>query len=194
MIIPAHNSSAYIRTGLDSIRNQTFKDYELIIVCDSCTDSTLKIAKEYTDNVYITDFHQDGQARNVGLDHATGEWILFMDDDDHFLHEFVFQQIADMAGKHGEDVLAFSFIWKGVGYAQNRKDHMWIGTWSKCWRREFVGNARFSDADYNSDRAFHYGVMDKNPVIHYYDMPMYYWNYMRKGSQSYLRHQRGEPL
>ena len=51
IIIPAHNAAEYIRKGLDSIKSQSYKDYELIVVCDACTDNTEAIAREYTDKV-----------------------------------------------------------------------------------------------------------------------------------------------
>lgn len=41
VIVPEHNSEKFMRKGLDSIKQQTFKDYELIIVCDACTDNTV---------------------------------------------------------------------------------------------------------------------------------------------------------
>ena len=46
VIVPMHNSAAFMRRGLDSIREQTFTDYELIIVCDACEDNTADIARE----------------------------------------------------------------------------------------------------------------------------------------------------
>ena len=84
VIVPEHNSAEFMRRGLDSIRMQTFKDYELIVVCDSCEDRTAEIAREYTDKVFEIQAKRCGFARNKGLDEATGEWILFMDDDDWF--------------------------------------------------------------------------------------------------------------
>ena len=66
VIIPAHNSQAYIRKGLESIRQQRFTDYELIIVCDACTDDTELVAKAYTDKVIVTEYGLDGMARNAG--------------------------------------------------------------------------------------------------------------------------------
>ena len=54
VIVPAHNSAAWIRKGLDSIRAQVWDNYELIVVCDACTDNTAEIAREYTDKVIIT--------------------------------------------------------------------------------------------------------------------------------------------
>ena len=56
VIVPAHNSETYIGRGLVSIRNQTFTDYELIVVCDSCTDNTEEIAKEYGARTFAVDY------------------------------------------------------------------------------------------------------------------------------------------
>ena len=189
VIIPAHNSAGWIRKGLESIRAQSWTNYELIVVCDACTDNTAEIAREYTDKVIVTDFGLDGMARNAGLDAATGDWVLFMDDDDWFLHEYVFHQLALTVGKHGEDVLQFAFIWKGRGYTG--VDRMYVAVWSKCWYREFIGKTRFSDRPYWSDVDFMKAMMEKEPRIHRWDMPMYYYNYLRAGSISW-RQKQGE--
>ena len=122
VIVPAHNSAGYISKGLKSVTDQSFKDYELIVVCDACTDNTKEIAESFGAKVYEVNFHQDGQTRNVGIDHATGEWILFLDDDDWFLHELAFEMLAQAIGHHNEDVFMFSSIWARAGYARNTHD------------------------------------------------------------------------
>ena len=85
VIMPTHNGEEYIRKSLESIRFQTFTDYELIIVCDKCEDNTEAITREYTDKVFVIDAGRCALDRNKGLDEATGEWILFIDDDDWFI-------------------------------------------------------------------------------------------------------------
>ena len=95
IIIPAHNSASYIRKALDSIKAQTFKDYELIVVCDSCTDNTQAIAEEYGATTVKVGYGRDGLTRNEGLARANGEYVLFMDDDDWWLHEYVLSQLND---------------------------------------------------------------------------------------------------
>ena len=183
IIIPAYNAEDRIRKCLDSVKSQVFTDYELIVVCDSCTDETEDIARIYADKVYTVDYGQDGQTRNYGIEHAEGEWILFADDDDWFLHEFVFEMLNSALDPIKMDVLMFSFIWRGRGYARNTP-RVWIATWSKCWRREAIGDTRFSNAKYDSDVAFHQGMMQKGLRIANWDTPFYYYNFMREGSQS----------
>ena len=47
IIIPAFNAEKHIRKALDSIKEQTFRDYELIVICDNCTDNTAQVAWTY---------------------------------------------------------------------------------------------------------------------------------------------------
>ena len=139
IIIPAYNAEKHIRKALDSIKEQTFRDFELIVVCDSCTDSTAQIAWTYGAKVINVDYHNDGLSRSRGIDEATGDWILFMDDDDWWLHEYVLSQIDEKLREHNDsiDVLCFSFIFKGYKYAKpdgNRGGHF-VAVWNKCWKR-----------------------------------------------------------
>ena len=179
IIIPAHNSESYIHKALQSIESQTFKDYELIVVCDSCTDGTKSIAESYGAKTIDVNFHNDGLTRNTGIDNATGDWILFMDDDDWWLHEFVLEQLAEKVGKENEDILCFSFVWKDVKYCSplSLNGTLYPAVWNKCWKREFIGNTRFPHVYSISDYYFHTEMMKKNPKLVIWDMPLYYYNY-----------------
>ena len=98
VIIPMHNCAEFMRKGLEQIRLQTFSDFELIMVCDACTDNTVEIAKAYIrpgtgDKVLEVNYGRAGMSRNAALDVAEGEWILFADDEDWYL-EGAFGTIA----------------------------------------------------------------------------------------------------
>lgn len=187
IVIPAHNAENHIRKCLDSIKQQTFTDYELIVICDNCTDQTQAIAQEYGAYTERVGFGRDGLTRNEGLGRATGQYVLFLDDDDWWLHEYVLEQIDEkLRETYSPDVLCFSFIFKGWKYATplgNRGNH-WTAVWNKCWRREFVKDCRFSNEWSVSDVTFHKQVFAKNPRVVDWDMPMYYYNYLRPGSIS----------
>ena len=182
--MPAHNAAKRIRMGLDSVKQQTFKDYELIVVCDSCTDNTEAIAKQYGAITACIDEHSDGAARNKGLELAQGEYILFMDDDDRWLHECAFAEIDKMLKSlHNIDVLCFSFIWKDRGVMKPRDNYgkgYWTAVWNKCWRREFVKDVKFPHTPRFSDVTFTNEVLAKNPVLYESDMPLYYYNFKQK--------------
>ena len=186
VIVPAHNSAGYLGRGLRTILDQSFKDYELIVVADACDDRTAKVANFYTDKIIETNYGMDGLARNAGIDAAEGHWLIFMDDDDWFLHEFVFEQLHEAAVDTDVDMLVFDFIWKGRGYYRNAGGKTNIAVWSKCWRRSFVGDTRFPAIPFTSDEPFMQEIIAKKPRALFMGVPMYYYNYMRKGSQTEL--------
>ena len=201
IILPTHNGAERISLPVMSIMNQTFKDWELIIVLDACEDDTKKAVENlFIDDLYQldkirfieVDCHRDGLARNAGLDAATGEWILFIDDDDYFLHEYCFELLAEQVGKHNEDVLDFSFIWKGRGYKTPSKDECFVMVWCRAWRREFIGDNRFDGEPYASDKRFFQKMIQNNLYVNVYfwNVPIYYYNYMREGSLSWMEKQK----
>ena len=190
VIVPAHNSAEYIWKCLGSIKQQSFKDYELIVVCDACTDDTVKAVIGAADSVISTDYGMDGLARNAGIDVAKGEWILFIDDDDWFLHKYVFQILHEEAVMTDADMIVFNFIWKnhrpdgGDQYYRNGGGRTNIAVWSKCWRRSFIGDTRFPGIPFTSDKPFMDAIIEKQPRAVWLDQPMYFYNYMREGSQT----------
>ena len=185
VIIPAHNASNRIHDILNSVCKQTFSDYELIVICDACEDNTEEIAKSYGAITKSIDAHSDGAARNIGIETAQGEYIIFADDDDQFLHECVFQQINDKLNelKNQIDVLCFSFIWKNRGYMRPKDNYgrgYWTAVWTKVWRREFVKDVKFPHTPRFSDVTFTNGVLAKHPRMAEWDVPLYYYNFKQK--------------
>ena len=187
VIIPAHNSEGFISKGLESIRNQSFQNFELIVVCDRCTDRTKEIAESYGAKTLEVNFGRDGLTRNAGLDIAQGEYICFMDDDDFLLHEFVYEEMnRKLKQENDPELLCCSFIWKGIGYTRPiaKNGELLPNVWSKAWRRDFVNTTRFTDVYSISDYYF-CKEMEKKPhrtVI--FDFPIIYYNYLRPGSIS----------
>lgn len=191
VIIPTHNGAKHIRKALESCSEQTFRDFETIVICDACDDNTADIAREYTSIVLTVNHHRDGLARNSGLNIAHGRYVLFLDDDDWWLHEFVFQQMYDLLREDKLDVLNYAIIWRHVGYRSAPPGALLPMCASHVWRRSFVGTTRFDDAQYSSDTHFLDAMIAKNPRAAWTAMPMYYYNFMRPGSLSDL-HKRGE--
>ena len=195
VIIPTHNAENYITKGLDSIKSQSFRDFELIVVCDRCTDNTKAIAESYGAKTIDVDYGRDGLSRNAGLDIAQGEYILWLDDDDWFLHEFVFEQIdRKLKETNDPELLCFSFIWKGVMYSEplNKHGEPYVAVWCKAWRRDYIGDTRFPDVYSVSDSYFHADMMKKPHRTELFDNPMVYYNYLRKGSISANMHRTYE--
>ncbi|MBY0759325.1 glycosyltransferase family 2 protein [Sellimonas caecigallum] len=87
IIIPIYNSASYLGKCLDSILSQTYADFEAICIDDNSTDNSLEILQKYSEkDARIKVIHKKNEgvslARNVGLDVAQGEFLLFVDSDD----------------------------------------------------------------------------------------------------------------
>lgn len=89
VVIPVYNKEPYIQRSISSVLNQTFQDFELIIVCDPSTDnSNAEVAKLTDPRIHV--FHRDEPgpggyaARNLGIKEAKAEWIAFLDADDEW--------------------------------------------------------------------------------------------------------------
>lgn len=94
IIIPAYNSEKTIKRCLNSIYNQKYTDYEIVVINDGSTDGTLSILEEYNliyDNFILINKKNEGVsvARNLGIDRATGDYILFMDADDYIRDDYL---------------------------------------------------------------------------------------------------------
>lgn len=189
IIVPAHNAVGYMRKGLDSIRRQSFRDYELIVIADKCEDGTARIAEEYADRVIITEHGLCGLARNAGMDVATGKYLLFMDDDDYWMAGNAFEQIHEAAVKSDPDVIFFGFYWNGRGFVTQEKNYCWA-VWNKAWRRDFVGDVRFDNYEYGEDVAYTKTLFGKDHRRAYINNALYFYDYMRFGSQSW-KYERG---
>lgn len=94
IILPTYNVAKYIQHCLESIKKQTYTNYEVIIIVDGSTDDTYKIAEEFCKNnsnffVYWQENQGSGPARNNGIQKSHGELITFIDPDDWIGPEYL---------------------------------------------------------------------------------------------------------
>ena len=89
IIIPVYNVEEYIGKCLDSVFNQTYKDYEVIVVNDGTRDNSMDIVKKY--DVKIVNKENGGlsSARNKGVEYAKGDYLIFLDSDDYWENELL---------------------------------------------------------------------------------------------------------
>lgn len=114
VIVPVYNTGAILRDTLDSIINQTYKNFELILVDDGSKDESPKICDEYASNdSRIKVLHKENggicDARNVGIAAAAGEYITFCDHDDLYMPDKLQVQI-ELAERYKADIV-------NVGYS-----------------------------------------------------------------------------
>ena len=168
VIVPVFNAEKHLRKSVESVINQTYSNWELIIVNDGSTDSSPKICDEYSDNDNrIVVIHQQNfgvsMARNTGVKAATGDYVVFLDADDEFDLNLLEDNI-EIIEKNEADILIFNFkhVKNGNpaenGYSLNEifcgdnktffenelcrlmKFDLMNASWNKIIRRDFLVN------------------------------------------------------
>ena len=112
IIMPVYNTEKYLREALDSVLAQTMTDIEVLCVDDGSTDSSLEILHEYAAkdprvSVFTQDHQFAGAARNLGIKHAVGKYLLFLDSDDVFNPQLAAKTYA-RAEETEADICVFS--------------------------------------------------------------------------------------
>ncbi len=112
IIIPMYNAERYIKICIDSILNQTFQDFEIIVVDDASTDNSCKICSElYGTNKKVRLIRQDKNhgtpslGRNYGLENSFGEYIWFIDNDDAIIPTALEKIYNATKAEQGVDVI-----------------------------------------------------------------------------------------
>ena len=113
IIIPMYNVEKYLRRCLDSVKNQTFTEWQAILVDDGSPDKSGAIAEEYAkkDSRFVVVHKENGglsDARNAGFPKADGEYIMYLDSDD-FIHPQTMEIAYKTAIKNKSDIVSFSY-------------------------------------------------------------------------------------
>lgn len=169
IIVPVYNVEKYIRNCIDSILNQAFKDFELILVDDGSLDNSGKICDEYTlvDSRIVVVHKKNGgasSARNVGLDIARGKYITFVDSDDSIAWDTYDYNINILINDETIDILQFPTLYidgktkkmmsstdELILTKENQLLHSYLdgrllgAVWDKIFRRDLFDNVRFPE-------------------------------------------------
>jgi len=93
IVIPTHNRKQFLEDAIENVLQQTYEDFEVIVVDGGSTDGTVEFLQSVTDKRLDCIFHEQphgvSRARNAGLERATGEYIVFLDDDDRLFEEAI---------------------------------------------------------------------------------------------------------
>ncbi|MEU5718864.1 bifunctional glycosyltransferase family 2 protein/CDP-glycerol:glycerophosphate glycerophosphotransferase [Streptomyces sp. NPDC020403] len=188
VIVPAYRVQAYLHACLDSVLDQSYKDYEIIVVDDCSPDACGPIADEYAArDPRVTVVHLPhnaglGPARNAGIARASGDYLLFLDGDDTLTPEAL-QSIADrLDATGGPDVLVYDYArtyWSGEAVRNAFAAHLaetgppsfrlaqrpellkvLMVVWNKAYRREFIEAEGFAfPPGYYEDTPWTYPVL-----------------------------------
>ena len=184
IIIPNYNKGQYIRECLDSVFNQDIeKDkYEVIVVEDGSTDNSLEIIKEYPVRLFHTNRKRAGGARNVGIENAKGEYIIFLDSDDYLAEKNVLSKLDEKA--INQDIIALPFIKNNFGTITLIKDEFSdmkeriqktkiLGCVARCYKRELIKDIRFTEMIAYEDVCFSLESLCKCKTYDYLEDPFF---------------------
>lgn len=164
-IVPNYNKGEYITECLNSIYNQTYQNFEVIVIDDGSSDDSLeKINKFSVDKLLKTNRRQAGGARNAGLKEATGDYIIFLDSDDYLASNDVLEHLANQI--NNEDVIFLDFTKKrstGEFVYMTEEDASLddkigntelLGCPTKCFKRELLKDIFFPECKRYEDIGF----------------------------------------
>lgn len=214
IIVPVYNVEKYLNNCLDSIINQTYKNFEVIIVNDGSPDNSQKIidkyANKYPDKIksYIKKNGGLGSARNFGIERANGEYICFVDSDD-FIEDNMLELLNNFVKDTNPDIVIFdNYIYtektgkkklhpQGIVIKETKasKKSMLLkmpGAWIKIYKTSLIKSNKifFVERKWYEDIAFSQKAILSAEHIEFYNKPLY--NYViRDGSimnnNNYLR-------
>ena len=184
IIVPVYNVEKYLRKCVDSILNQTFKDFELILVDDGSIDTSGKICDEYNlkDNRIKAIHKENGglsSARNAGLDIAQGEYIGFVDSDD-WVELDMYEELYKICKENDTDVGIVGINYGGASEKKkskkieiysnklilddlvyNKGKEITWPAWNKLWLKKVIGESRFKEGRIYEDGLFLYSLSSK---------------------------------
>ncbi len=163
IIVPIYNVSQWLERCLDSIKNQSLKNYEVLMIDDGSTDDSYFLAEKYCDDSRFKLYKQanagQGAARNLGLKYANGDYIVFVDSDD-WIHEDYLKTMYQTIMENDADIVVCGAerVWStGVhrtNQISNRESYVVSdkGTflkrvsyvvWDKMYRRKLLDGLSF---------------------------------------------------
>lgn len=180
MIVPVYQVEKYIAQCIESVINQTFHDFELILIDDGSKDNSGKICDSYAEKdnrirVIHTENKGAAAARNMGLEQASGRYITFLDGDD-YLAENMLERLYEVIDGSEYDVVVCDFLnllpdekenfivhlqdmeingREVLTHWKNRKNYgVWTVVWNKIYKRNILENIRFPEGKYFEDEFF----------------------------------------
>ena len=192
VIIPVYNAQDGIKRCLDSLLNQSFKNFEIILLNDGSKDNSLNILKEYElkySFVRVIDKQNEGVAvtRNKGILLAEGEYIMFMDNDDFVASDYIETFYQAIHEKNLDLVIGG---YKRVNqdnqiiFSQDIQQSEWskyiiMAPWAKVYRTEFLktNNLEFFDYGIGEDIIFNLAAYKATDKIGLLDYKGYNWYY-----------------
>lgn len=222
IIVPVYNVEKYIEKCILSLEKQTYKNYEIILVDDGSTDFSGKLCDEAANkNSNIRVVHKENgglsDARNVGIENANGELLMFVDSDDWVCESFC-QNAVDLIMNNNASIGIFGYFdWKSENeksiisddiegtksgqevFASSIRGEIWDYAWNKIYRKELFDDIRFPRGMLFEDLGTIYKLFAKSDKVAFCKQPLYYYrrrdssisaNITEKGAIDIYKHLR----
>lgn len=200
IVVPVHNVEPYIDRCVNSIKNQTISDIEIILVENLSTDNSLALcnrlaAEDLRIKVLTIDVADLSTARNAGVKVATAPYIGFVDSDD-WIEPDMFQSLLDALRGNNATLACCNYIMdfedgsqkaafddSGATYTRTARevqrdiimDRMTSAAWVRLYPRGFFNDCQFPEGHYFEDHSTMYRWMGKCDKIAYVDRPLYHY-------------------
>lgn len=197
IIVPVYKVEKYLAKCVDSILNQTYKNFELILVDDGSPDNCGKICDEYAmKDERIRVFHKENgglsDARNYGIKKAKCEWIVFIDSDDYIKEDYIETLIKICEDDCQIGIVSYSYIYedyKEKKYSHKNKIKKYnskealitmlyqkefdTAAWGKIYKRELFDEIEFPVGKIYEDISTIYRVILKSDKVAYCNSKKY---------------------
>ena len=199
IVVPIYNVEKYLHRCVDSLLNQTYGNYEIILVDDGSTDDSLEICDEYRlKDKRVQVIHQDNgglsRARNSGIKIAKGEYIAFVDSDD-WVSEYYLETLINTARNTGADIVECEIMrTSGVENSISGHSAVYISystvealrlliednvfhqyVWNKLYRRDLMADLYFPHGKTNEDEFWTYRIFANAQKIVKTNSVLYYY-------------------
>lgn len=204
IIIPNYNNGAYLEKCLNSVLEQTYKNYEIIFIDDMSEDNSLDIAKKLLKAPHkvlkVPYKKYNGGTRNIGIMEATGDYILCIDSDDWLADNKILEELNEFICDEDLIRLGYSLYDGKISFTDIPKHtnlydvfiEPTCAVWTKVIRTEILKNTLFVEGTLMEDKVHHYRIVDK--CTSYADFPKatHIWNRTNKHSVSTKRNYKWE--
>lgn len=213
VIVPVYNAENYLHKLVESVLQQTYKDYELILVDDGSTDGSYALMKQYAKRydqikAYTKENTGPGMTRKFGFEKATGDLLFFVDSDDWITNSTVLEEIYNTFIKHStvdvlffdrEDIIGntkevirgFEEIEKGFHNINEIREVIRPGLGAKILKRNILTPDMFIESKVFEDLFTTYLYLEKCNTF-YYSSKSYYTIYHDVNSNSLSSNETAE--
>lgn len=191
IIMPSYNTGAYIKKTIQSVINQSYQNWELIIVDDCSTDNTDEAVQPFLNDMrirYIKNEVNSGAAisRNRALMEAKGKWIAFLDSDDLWVPEKLekqihFMEINNYAFSYTDYMIQLNgewlpYVYTGPNVINRRKmyNYCYFSTITVMYKREKIGLIQIENLRKNNDYAMWLQAIEKSNCYRLPECMSYY--------------------